>query len=367
MTLVDEDDDLTEFYPLDSATQPQQEQEPQAPVPRHPEPAVETVTSGPWTTSRDHIALQLFWQGYDAYVACKGKESVAPCFYNAQCSGQTADSEFVQLVPVVEVRERLILDEMRVQLVSVSTGKYLRATHVSKYLKWSRSRDEQTVFLIQIADRKPLTSSSKFTLTSCFWPDRAVGFTQTFPLGGGREVNKAIGFLTLEKKKNQVPLLFPIRFRAVLRSQRDDRGSLVARCRRPTPFVTATDMLFIGEGDVEQVSDIPLARVASPSTSGSSTSTAESGRLSGNEEREIWENCTFCSLLFRARAMAEKECTATVPAGPVLGKSGKKICCSCPTTKQARDLCIVTNGEDKCKDIIEAHKTCLRSEGFRIK
>ncbi|KAH7484668.1 hypothetical protein KRP22_005830 [Phytophthora ramorum] len=319
MTLVDEDDDLTEFYPLDSATQPQQEQEPQAPVPRHPEPAVETVTSGPWTTSRDHIALQLFWQGYDAYVACKGKESVAPCFYNAQCSGQTADSEFVQLVPVVEVRERLILDEMRVQLVSVSTGKYLRATHVSKYLKWSRSRDEQTVFLIQIADRKPLTSSSKFTLTSCFWPDRAVGFTQTFPLGGGREVNKAIGFLTLEKRKNQVPLLFPIRFRAVLRSQRDDRGSLVARCRRPTPFVTATDMLFIGEGDVEQT------------------------------------------------AMAEKECTATVPAGPVLGKSGKKICCSCPTTKQARDLCIVTNGEDKCKDIIEAHKTCLRSEGFRIK
>ncbi|KAG3200552.1 hypothetical protein PC128_g4529 [Phytophthora cactorum] len=65
--------------------------------------------------------------------------------------------------------------------------------------------------------------------------------------------------------------------------------------------------------------------------------------------------------------MAEKECTAKVTEGPVLGKSGKKICCSCPTTKQARDLCIVNNGEDKCKDIIEAHKACLRSEGFTIK
>ncbi|ETI45799.1 hypothetical protein F441_09670 [Phytophthora nicotianae CJ01A1] len=65
--------------------------------------------------------------------------------------------------------------------------------------------------------------------------------------------------------------------------------------------------------------------------------------------------------------MAEKECTAKVTEGPVLGKSGKKICCSCPTTKQARDLCIVNNGEENCKDIIEAHKVCLRSEGFTVK
>ncbi|ETL39181.1 hypothetical protein F441_09671 [Phytophthora nicotianae CJ01A1] len=158
----------------------------------------------------------------------------------------------------------------------------------------------QTVFVIQIADRKPLTSSSKFTLTSCFWPDRAVGFTQTFPLGGGREVNKAIGFLTLEKRKNQAPLLFPIRFRAVLRSQRDDRGSLVARFRRPTPFVTATDMLFIGEDDADRVSDIPLARLASLPSSGTGDHTSVGGRLSVSEE-EIWENCTFCNVLFRAR------------------------------------------------------------------
>ncbi|KAG3200553.1 hypothetical protein PC128_g4528 [Phytophthora cactorum] len=300
---TDEDDELTEFYPLDSLDEEPQLQRHSEETPISSRPTVETVTNEPWTTSRDHVALQFFWQGYDAYVTCKDKESVAPCFYNAQCAGQSSDNEFVQVVPVDEVRERHILDDMRVQLVSVSSGKYLRATHVSKYLKWSRTRDEQTVFVIQITDRKPLTASSKFTLTSCFWPDRAVGFTQNFPLGGGREVNKAIGFLTLEKKKNQAPLLFPIRFRAVLRSQRDDRGSMVARFRRPTPFVTATDMLFIGEDDADRVSDIPLARVASPPGSGSGSTGDRSsigGRLSSPED-EIWENCTFCNMLFRAR------------------------------------------------------------------
>ena len=52
--------------------------------------------------------------------------------------------------------------------------------------------------------------------------------------------------------------------------------------------------------------------------------------------------------------------------GPKLGKSGKKICCSCPETKKARDECIVLNGEDKCADVIEAHKRCLRAEGFDV-
>jgi len=52
---------------------------------------------------------------------------------------------------------------------------------------------------------------------------------------------------------------------------------------------------------------------------------------------------------------------------PVLGKSGKKICCSCPDTKKPRDQCIVTKGEDNCRDLIEAHKRCLRAEGFNVK
>ena len=51
---------------------------------------------------------------------------------------------------------------------------------------------------------------------------------------------------------------------------------------------------------------------------------------------------------------------------PQLGKSGKKICCSCPETKKPRDECIVTKGEEHCGDLIEAHKRCLRLEGFKV-
>jgi len=50
-------------------------------------------------------------------------------------------------------------------------------------------------------------------------------------------------------------------------------------------------------------------------------------------------------------------------------KSGKKICCCCPDTKQARDACILAKGEedDECKRLIELHKECLRGEGFTVK
>mmetsp|Transcript_63099 Transcript_63099/g.74603 ORF Transcript_63099/g.74603 Transcript_63099/m.74603 type:complete len:80 (-) Transcript_63099:296-535(-) len=54
---------------------------------------------------------------------------------------------------------------------------------------------------------------------------------------------------------------------------------------------------------------------------------------------------------------------------PKLGKSGKKICCCCPDTKQARDACVLMKGEDHsdCIKLIEAHKECLRAEGFTVK
>ena len=69
-----------------------------------------------------------------------------------------------------------------------------------------------------------------------------------------------------------------------------------------------------------------------------------------------------------ASKTAEAGAPAPAPApAPVLGKSGKKICCSCPETKQKRDECVVTNGEDKCAQAIEAHKACLRAEGFVVK
>ena len=46
--------------------------------------------------------------------------------------------------------------------------------------------------------------------------------------------------------------------------------------------------------------------------------------------------------------------------------SGKKICCSCPETKGKRDECVAQNGQENCADFIEAHKACLRKEGFTV-
>ncbi|XP_074299017.1 uncharacterized protein LOC141630023 [Silene latifolia] len=45
-------------------------------------------------------------------------------------------------------------------------------------------------------------------------------------------------------------------------------------------------------------------------------------------------------------------------------KPKKKICCACPDTKKLRDECIVEHGEGACSKLIEAHKQCLRAEGF---
>jgi len=43
-----------------------------------------------------------------------------------------------------------------------------------------------------------------------------------------------------------------------------------------------------------------------------------------------------------------------------------KPCCACPETKQARDACIMEKGQEKCSDLIEAHKKCMRDLGFKI-
>ncbi|XP_043199993.1 cytochrome c oxidase copper chaperone-like [Amphibalanus amphitrite] len=43
-----------------------------------------------------------------------------------------------------------------------------------------------------------------------------------------------------------------------------------------------------------------------------------------------------------------------------------KACCACPETKRARDECIVLNGEEHCRPLIEAHKQCMRDMGFNI-
>lgn len=45
-----------------------------------------------------------------------------------------------------------------------------------------------------------------------------------------------------------------------------------------------------------------------------------------------------------------------------------KICCACPETKSKRDECVVLHGPEaeECKKLIEAHKACLRKEGFKV-
>ncbi|GAB2225041.1 hypothetical protein Droror1_Dr00005823 [Drosera rotundifolia] len=47
-------------------------------------------------------------------------------------------------------------------------------------------------------------------------------------------------------------------------------------------------------------------------------------------------------------------------------KPKKKICCACPDTKRLRDECMVEHGEAACTKWIEAHKQCLRAEGFNV-
>ncbi|EPZ30868.1 cytochrome C oxidase copper chaperone [Rozella allomycis CSF55] len=43
-----------------------------------------------------------------------------------------------------------------------------------------------------------------------------------------------------------------------------------------------------------------------------------------------------------------------------------KPCCACPDTKKKRDECVFLKGEESCKELIEAHKECLRSYGFKV-
>ncbi|XP_078089104.1 cytochrome c oxidase copper chaperone [Mustelus asterias] len=56
----------------------------------------------------------------------------------------------------------------------------------------------------------------------------------------------------------------------------------------------------------------------------------------------------------------------TVPAEKAEEKKPLKPCCACPETKKVRDACIIEKGEENCKDLIEAHKECMRALGFKI-
>lgn len=47
-------------------------------------------------------------------------------------------------------------------------------------------------------------------------------------------------------------------------------------------------------------------------------------------------------------------------------KPKMKMCCACPETKRKRDDCIAENGIESCENLVELHKACLRSEGFKV-
>ncbi|ODO06240.1 cytochrome c oxidase assembly protein subunit 17 [Cryptococcus wingfieldii CBS 7118] len=66
----------------------------------------------------------------------------------------------------------------------------------------------------------------------------------------------------------------------------------------------------------------------------------------------------------------------STPVSPVaqevnpLNPKGLKPCCACPETKSARDDCFIKSapgeGDIACKDLIEAHKACMRGYGFKV-
>jgi len=95
--------------------------------------------------------------------------------------------------------------------------------------------------------------------------------------------------------------------------------------------------------------------------------------LSTSTEPGSKENPVNCLILIAESAlveikiqlkMPEKDKTADHPVGP----DGKKLkpCCACPETKKVRDECIMEKGEENCGHLIEAHKECMRSLGFKI-
>ncbi|GAA5905102.1 copper metallochaperone COX17 [Sporobolomyces salmoneus] len=58
-----------------------------------------------------------------------------------------------------------------------------------------------------------------------------------------------------------------------------------------------------------------------------------------------------------------------------LNPEGHKPCCACPDTKKLRDDCFLKFGsnaddgsdsQDKCRQIVEDHKKCMRSLGFNV-
>ncbi len=43
-----------------------------------------------------------------------------------------------------------------------------------------------------------------------------------------------------------------------------------------------------------------------------------------------------------------------------------KPCCACPETRDKRDKCVMSFGEEGCVELIKEHQECMRKMGFNI-
>ncbi|TFK45641.1 hypothetical protein OE88DRAFT_1111325 [Heliocybe sulcata] len=65
----------------------------------------------------------------------------------------------------------------------------------------------------------------------------------------------------------------------------------------------------------------------------------------------------------------QKPYDPTDPKVNPLNPEGLKPCCACPQTKSSRDECYMRYGaeaDEKCKDLVQQHITCMRNLGFRL-
>lgn len=89
------------------------------------------------------------------------------------------------------------------------------------------------------------------------------------------------------------------------------------------------------------------------------------GEASSHSDSMAWPWSGQASEAQAAQAAAAPPAPKPAPIGAD-GKP-KRICCACPETKKARDECFIEKGgESACADAIEAHKACLRKEGFDV-
>lgn len=102
-----------------------------------------------------------------------------------------------------------------------------------------------------------------------------------------------------------------------------------------------------------------LFRTLALSPASTAITTTSSG---GGDGRAGGHHAAAAAAAGKDAASGDKPCSG----GPQRGKSGKKICCSCPDTRRLRDLCMVEKGQEHCKEFIEAHNACLREEGFKL-